>query len=96
MRMCVDYRAVKKVTVKNWYPLPWIDDLFDWLLGAKFFSRIDLRSRYYQICIAEGDEEKTFCHTKYGSYEFLVMLFELTNALATFCTLMNDMFLRVA
>jgi hypothetical protein len=92
LRMCVDYRALNKVTVKNRYPLPWIDDLFDRLSGAKMFTRIDLRFGYYQIQIAQGDEEKTACCTRYGSYEFLVMPFGLTNALATFCTFMNDIF----
>jgi hypothetical protein len=92
LRMCVDYRTLNKVTVKNRYPLPRIDDLFDRLLKAKVFSRIDLRSKYYQIWIAKGDEEKTTRHTRYGSYEFLVMPFGFTNALATFCTLMNDIF----
>jgi hypothetical protein len=92
LKMCMDYRAFNKVTVKNRYPLPWIDDLFDRLLGAKMFSKIDLRFGYYQIRIAQGDEEKTACHTRYGSYEFLVMPFGLTNAPATFCTFMNDIF----
>jgi hypothetical protein len=82
LRMCVDYR----------YPLPRIDDLFDRLSGAKVFSRIDLRSGYYQIRIKERDEEKTACRTRYGSYEFMVMPFGLTNASATFCTLINDIF----
>jgi len=90
--MCVDYRALNKATVKNQYPLPRIDDLFDRLLGVKVFSRINLCLGYYQIWIVKGDEEKTTCRIRYGSYEFLVMSFGLTNALATFRTLMNDIF----
>jgi hypothetical protein len=92
LRMCVDYRGLNKATVKNWYPLPRIDDLFNRLSGAKVFSRINLRSGYYQIRIAEGDEEKTSCRIRYNSYEFLVMPFGLTNAPTTFCTFMNDIF----
>ncbi len=92
LRMCVDYRALNKVTVKNRYLLLRIHDLFDHLSGAKVFSGIDLRSGYYQICIAEGDEEKIACRTRYGSYEFMVMPFGLTNAPATFCIFMNDIF----
>jgi hypothetical protein len=78
--------------MKNRYPLPWIDDLFDWFLGAKMFNRIDLCFEYYQIRIAEGDEKKIVCRTRYDSFKFLVMPFGLTNAPATFCTLMNDIF----
>jgi len=92
LRMCVDYRALNKVTVKNQYPLLRIDDLFDQLSRAKVFSRIDLRLGYYQIHVAEGDEKKTTCRTKYGSYEFLVMHFGFINAPATFCTFMIDIF----
>jgi len=90
--MCVDYRAFNKATVKNRYSLPQIDDLFYQLSRAKMFSRIDSRSGYYQIRIVEGDEEKTACRTRYGSYEFLVMPFGLTNAPTTLCTFMNDIF----
>ncbi len=89
LRMCVDYKALNKVTVNNWYPLLWIDDLFDWLLKVKVFSRIDLRCGYYQIRITERDKEKIACRTRYG---FLMMPFGLPNAPATFCTLMNDIF----
>jgi len=92
LRMCVDYRALNKAIVKNRYPLPHIDDLFDYLSEAKVFSRIDLRSGYYQFWIAKGDKEKTACRTRYGSYEFLVMPFRLTNAPTPFCTFMNDIF----
>ena len=89
LHMCIDYRALNKVTIKNNYPLPRIDDLFDRLAGAKYFSCIDLKSAYYQVQIADGDIEKTACHTRYGSYEFLVMPLGLCNAPLTFTTLMN-------
>jgi hypothetical protein len=90
--MCVDYKTFNKAMVKNWYPLLQIDDLFDQLLKVTMFNRIDLHSGYYQIQIVKRDKEKTVCHTRYGSYEFLVMFFGLTNALATFCTFMNNIF----
>jgi hypothetical protein len=92
LRMCVDYKTLNKATVKNRYPLFRINDLFDRLSRAKVFSRIDLRSGYYQIRIAEGDEKKDRLWARYGSYEFMVMPFRLTNAPTTFCTLMNDIF----
>ena len=92
LRLCVDYRALNKVTVKNKYPIPLITDLFDQLGKAKYFFKFDLRSSYYQVHIIEGDEVKTTYVTRYGAFEFLVMPFGLTNAPATFCTLMNQLF----
>jgi hypothetical protein len=92
LRLCVDYRGLNKVTVKNRYPVPLIADLFDRLSGAEFFTKLDLRSGYWQVRIAEGDTPKTTMVTRYGSYEFKVMPFGLTNAPATFCNLMNDVF----
>jgi hypothetical protein len=93
LRLCVDYRQLNAVTIKNKYPLPRIDILFDQLAGAQVFSKIDLCSGYHQIKIHVEDIPKMAFTTRYGLYEYLVMSFKLTNALAHFMYLMNSVFM---
>ena len=92
LQMCIDYWKINKVTVKNSYPLPRIEDLFYQLKGVGVFSKIDLRSGYYQLRVKDVDVIKTAFRTRYGHYDFLVMPFGLTNALAAFMDLMNRIF----
>jgi hypothetical protein len=93
-KMCVYYRALNVVTIKNKYPLPRIEVLFDQLNGAKVFSKIDLRSGYHQLRIQTSDIIKIAFTTRYGLYEYIVMSFELTNAPAYFIYLMNKVFME--
>ncbi|KAL0534293.1 hypothetical protein IC582_028582 [Cucumis melo] len=92
MRLCIDYRELNKVIVKNRYPLPRIDDLFNQLQGATVFFKIDLRSGYHQLRIKDGDVPKTAFRSRYGHYEFIMMSFGLTNAPTVFMDLMNRVF----
>jgi hypothetical protein len=90
----VDYRKLNDVTIKNKYPLPKIEDLFDQMNGARVFSKIDLRTSYHQLKVRESDIPKTAFTTRYGLYEYIVMSFGLTNAPAYFMNLMNKVFMK--
>ena len=96
LKFCIYYRQLNKATVKNKYPLPRIDDLFDQLRGPKVFSKIDLRSAYHQIGIMNEDITKKTFRTRYGHYDFTVVPFGLTNAPAIFMCLMNGVFTKIS
>ena len=90
LRMCIDFRQLNKVTIKNGYPHQNIDDLFDQLQGASYFSKIDFRSIHHPLKVRGNDIPKIAFKTRYGHYEFLVMYFDLTNTLMDFIDLMNS------
>ena len=91
-RLCVDYRGLNKVTLKNRYPIPLMSELKKRLNRAKIFTKLDLKNGYYFIHMAKGDEPKTAFHTRFGLYEWKVMLFGLCNAPATFQAMIDDLF----
>ena len=91
-QLCIDYRQLNRVTIKNRCPLPRIDDLFDQLRGARVYSKIDLRTGYHQLRVRDTDIPKTAFRTRYGHFEFMVMPFGLTNVLAAFMDLMHRVF----
>lgn len=92
MRLCVEYRQLNKVTIKNKYPLPRIDNRMDQLVGVCVFSKIDLRSGYHQSRVKLGDFPKTTFRTRYGHYEYIVMLFGVSNVPGVFMEYMNQTF----
>ena len=92
LRLCIDYRQLNRVTVKNRYPLPRIDDLFDQFRGARVYSKVDLRIGYHQLRVRERDIPKTALRTRYGNFEFTVMPFSLTNGPTAFMDLMHRVF----
>ena len=94
IQMCIDYHQLNKMTIKNCYPLPRINDLFDLVGGSKIFSKIDLRSSYHQVRIHDEDIHKTTFHTRYKNYKFVVMPFGLTNAPMKFMCMMNNIFTK--
>ena len=88
--MCIDYIYLNNIKLKNWYPLPRIDDLLDQLQHTKYFTKLDLKLGYHQVCVKEEDIYNTTFKARQGMYEWLVMSFGLCNALATFMRMMND------
>ena len=92
LRLCIDYRGLNQATIKNKYPLPLIEELFDQFKGARVFSKLDLRQGYYQLRVRDEDVAKMAFNTRYDHYEFVVMPFGLTNAPAVFMELMQRVF----